>query len=164
MLRGIGNPTPWPAIGVSKDVSVELSHGLCIDAVKTWIETCESHPICSSATKTKLPKRVLDLGPHRFRNTISLIETNDEVHDRYMTLSHCWGSIQPITTTKATLRQKKFGIRMSGLPQTSAMPSSSVEVLASGTCGSIRCVSCRTTSWTGNKSLRKWRPYTRVRI
>lgn len=113
-----GHPTPWPAFGVSNIVPVQQSPELCIDTVKKWIKTCDSHPICSSVTGNKLPKRILDLGPHRFRNAISLLETGDEVYGRYMTLSHCWGSQQPITTTKATLPHRTTSIRVSELPQT----------------------------------------------
>ncbi len=103
---------------MSNDVPVQPSPELCIETVKNWIETCDFHPICSSVAMTKLPKRVLDLGPHRFRNAISLLETGDEVYGRYMTLSHCWGSKQPITTTRATIPHRITSIRMSELPQT----------------------------------------------
>lgn len=103
---------------MSNDIPVHPNPQVYIDIAKTWIETCESHSSCPSVTRTRLPKRILDLGPHRLRNAISLVETKDNAYGRYMTLSHCWGGVHPITTTKSTLRNRTISIRMSQLPQT----------------------------------------------
>ena len=103
---------------MAEDIPVDPCPQVYIDIAKTWIETCESHSSCSLVTRTKLPKRILDLGPHRLRNAISLVEVEDDNYGRYLTLSHCWGGVQHITTTKSTLRNRLISIRMSELPQT----------------------------------------------
>lgn len=61
---------------------------------------------------------MLDLHPHRFRNAISLIETEEDHVGTYMTLSHRWGRVQPMMTTKDTLPRRKTAIRLSDLPRT----------------------------------------------
>lgn len=81
-------------------------------------QSCDSHPECTSAAITKLPKRVLDLHPHRLRNAISLVETEEEGVGTYMTLSYRWGRSQPMMTTKDNLPRRKTAIRLPDLPRT----------------------------------------------
>ena len=118
MLKLTGSPAPWTAFGTSYEVSAQLAPGLCFDIIREWIKTCDSHLNCASTTVTKLPRRVLDLGPHRFRNCISLIETKKGDLGTYMTLSHRWGIPEPTKTTRDTLAKRKDSIRLSSLPQT----------------------------------------------
>jgi hypothetical protein len=66
--------------------------------------------------KPPLPARVLDVG-RSGNDTVCLIETQGERAD-YITLSHCWGSVQPLKTTTATLQSRKHGIEWSMLPKT----------------------------------------------
>ncbi len=118
LLKLAGDPTPWPAFETSYQVIARQGLQSCLKTVKEWIETCDSHLDCTSAAITKLPKRVLDLHPHRFRNAISLVETEEEDVGIYMTLSHRWGRVQPMTTTKDTLPRRKTAIRLPDLPRT----------------------------------------------
>lgn len=118
LLKLAGDPTPWPAFETSYQVLARQGPQSCLETVKEWIKTCDFHLHCTSAAVTKLPKRVLDLHPHRFRSAISLIETEKEDVGTYMTLSHRWGRVQPMMTTKDTLSRRKIAIRLSDLPRT----------------------------------------------
>ena len=118
MLSLAGKPTPWPAFGKSCQVSVKLGAESCLDSVRSWIKTCDTHRDCTSTRITKLPRRVLDLRLHRLRNAISLLETKEDDVGTYMTLSHSWGGKQSMKTTKDTLSERKVAIRISALPQT----------------------------------------------
>ncbi|KAH7198515.1 heterokaryon incompatibility protein-domain-containing protein [Fusarium flagelliforme] len=129
-----GSPCPWPTIGSCMnlerpDWSLDAEIGghaghiepdptsrSSFDRARHWIQTCkEKHTICSeaeAASKPRLPKRVVDIGP----------ETNDGIHifvhddskeqitEPYIALSHCWGRTQHLKSEKATLEQWKRNI------------------------------------------------------
>jgi hypothetical protein len=60
-----------------------------------------------------LPDRVLHVHDER----VYLLET-DGVYGNYATLSHCWGDVRPLMTTKATLPAHKLEIPWPKIPQT----------------------------------------------
>lgn len=117
-LNQEGNSTPWAAFGPSEHVPAQLNAPTCFSHLRKWIHACESHPSCLLPSTTLLPKRVLDLGHHRFRNTISLLETDGKTYGRFVTLSHCWGKLELLKTSAKTLSRRKTGIRWSELPRT----------------------------------------------
>jgi hypothetical protein len=81
------------------------------------METCEKeHDKCVNSVPSQLPTRVLDLDQDKLGLSIVLIETR-KVTGRYMTLSHCWGTVHPLTTTAATISKRMKGIQISDLPQ-----------------------------------------------
>jgi hypothetical protein len=87
---------------------------------RQWLNECEVNHQCSvyRRSRTQLPTRVLDLGEDASpQDSIKLFETGG-VEDIYMTLSHCWGPTQFITTTRDTIKQRIAGIALSDLPQT----------------------------------------------
>lgn len=49
-----------------------------------------------------LPTRVLEVGLGKESKTLRLVQTNGQ-SERYITLSHCWGTVRPLTTTKQNL-------------------------------------------------------------
>jgi hypothetical protein len=49
-------------------------------------------------------------------DNVRLRETDGNTVDRYITLSHCWGSQQPLTTTAATLNTRNMNISWESLP------------------------------------------------
>jgi hypothetical protein len=63
-----------------------------------------------------LPARVLDL-QGTGNSKVCLKETNEE-RAPYITLSHCWGSVQPLITTISTFHSHKDGIEWPLLPKT----------------------------------------------
>jgi hypothetical protein len=87
-----------------------------------WLQDCEDehkHRHCRRREETtKLPTRVLDLGEApTIQDPIKLFETKGD-QGKYMTLSHCWGSVQFLTTTRCTFEERKAGIQLAELPQT----------------------------------------------
>jgi hypothetical protein len=74
--------------------------------------------LCSRPIDSRLPTRVIDVGQDEKSNIVYLKETIDSDRDPYMSLSHCWGKEQIITTTTNTLQDRKAGIKFSELPKT----------------------------------------------
>jgi hypothetical protein len=95
-----------------------------LDTSNKWIKQqlldCdENHPDCKSDHEKNpvLPTRVLDLGEDPENTSIRLRETNNLV-GVYATLSHCWGLVHPLTTTRDTYDQRIQGIAIDELPKT----------------------------------------------
>ena len=105
--------------------------------MKTWLEHCDnSHNRCAylHERKFQLPTRLLDLRSlpgytqmiHQGRNWSTLfanrhcklIETTLNQHDRYATLSYCWGDSLVYTTTSKNIEAHKLGIEVERLPGT----------------------------------------------
>lgn len=93
-----------------------------------WSNLClKTHSQCLSALgpASYFPTRVLeipgDLLLDNSRTKIRLrISNEQEVHGRYMTLSHCWGGQVPIKLTGDTLVALQSGISLTDLPKTFA--------------------------------------------
>jgi hypothetical protein len=64
-----------------------------------------------------MPTRLIDVGPSNGSREPFLHETNGEP-DRYITLSYCWGTKQPVITTKKNIDDHKHSIALHTLPQT----------------------------------------------
>ncbi|WXC56409.1 hypothetical protein SNK03_002346 [Fusarium graminearum] len=129
-----GSPCPWPTIGPCMNIerpdwSLDAEFGgqanhiepdptskSSFDRARSWIKACkESHTICSeaeSASTSKLPKRVVDIGPET-NDGIHIFTHDDSKHqitEQYIALSHCWGKTQHLKSTKDTLEQWKKNI------------------------------------------------------
>ncbi|KAK3902817.1 heterokaryon incompatibility protein-domain-containing protein [Staphylotrichum tortipilum] len=89
--------------------------------VRMQLQTClERHVGCRGNGEGVLPKRVLEF-QEVSPGIISVrlrTESNDRTMKKFAALSHCWGSHQACTTTKATLEDHKRGIPWSKIPQT----------------------------------------------
>lgn len=107
----------------------QLSGSTCSDAhfdlARSWLRTCEeheSHAKCQDATLgyKALPSRLLDLtSVWDKEKKIRLCKSGDiETRPRYATLSHCWGSAQPLLLTSTTEPALFQGISCSELPAT----------------------------------------------
>ena len=76
----------------------DLSSNASFTIATDWIETCNKKHRCYQGQDASLPTRVIDLSqeePH-------LLVSNG-FRAPYVTLSHCWGGEQPLTTTLSTL-------------------------------------------------------------
>lgn len=62
-----------------------------------------------------LPSRILDASPGQEENGIHLVETCGELVI-FITLSHCWGQVKFIQTTKTTLEDQKKNMPFDELP------------------------------------------------
>ncbi|KAK3385323.1 heterokaryon incompatibility protein-domain-containing protein [Podospora didyma] len=84
--------------------------------LRNWLDECRMHhPKCrrgsysgqtfdDASCSTALPFRVIDVGSTDNPETHPrLVTTHHNIAGRYLTLSHCWGKVQPTKTTKATL-------------------------------------------------------------
>lgn len=84
--------------------------------IQNWIQTCSTeHEECGAIEDAKLPTRLVDVGLKD--GIIKLLETKGQ-SGKYAALSHCWGKERIITTTKATLKERKEGIRFEQLSET----------------------------------------------
>ncbi|KAG7041000.1 heterokaryon incompatibility protein, partial [Colletotrichum scovillei] len=90
--------------------------------VDSWFQDCKNnHEKCREvATDPKwYPTRLIDIGPLDTSSLVCrIINTGDETpHGPYMTLSHCWGSINGLTLTKSNAAQLLEGILPESLPR-----------------------------------------------
>jgi hypothetical protein len=88
-----------------------------------WISECEkSHPNCkATGKKDLLPSRLIDVGDESSGNPSLLVTTDCPdllVGAKYVTLSHCWGSIEIKKLERSNLEDMKKAIIMSSLPKT----------------------------------------------
>jgi hypothetical protein len=94
----------------------QLDH--CVSWIQNRIRECErDHAACKTIGLPTLPTRVLDLEQFGTHQTIRLKTTNGE-SATYATLSHCWGHIQPLTTTASTIDERSSAIDLTDLPPT----------------------------------------------
>src|ERR1700744_2598321 len=78
------------------------------------IEDCASKHRCRSTGDSVLPTRVIEVGdPGRIR----LMVPNGAM-GRYVCLSHCWGGLQPLKTTKENLSSHLHSIPPQSIPKT----------------------------------------------
>ncbi|KAE8450772.1 hypothetical protein EG329_005685 [Mollisiaceae sp. DMI_Dod_QoI] len=78
-----------------------------------------NHDQCPQVVPSQLPTRLIDVGNEDESQDPILCATSGEV-GLYVTLSHCWGSERPLTTTNATLQQRMEGIPLASMPRTFA--------------------------------------------
>ena len=83
-----------------------------------WLDHClYNHPDCAQDnTGSKvLPTRVIDVGPSDGSKTPFLYTSNGRFGD-WVTLSHCWGGIDPLKTLSETLEQHEKELPLKTLP------------------------------------------------
>jgi hypothetical protein len=82
-----------------------------------WIKPCNNErSLCTTAEPPALPSRVIDVGDKADGHFIKLRETGGE-NGRYISLSHCWGTVTQFTTTKASLAAHAIRINFDDLPK-----------------------------------------------
>lgn len=90
----------------------------CLEFIPDLIKDClENHPRCGQQDDFRLPSRVVDVGDIQNNKHPFLYETNGKT-GRYICLSHCWGELRLLTTTKETYAQRIAQIPLSTLPRT----------------------------------------------
>ncbi|KAH7420047.1 heterokaryon incompatibility protein-domain-containing protein [Cadophora sp. MPI-SDFR-AT-0126] len=84
---------------------------------KKWLATCWiNHPKCLQFKIPPMPTRVIDVGTPNGSRSPRLC--TPRVRARYLTLSHCWGPHQIITTTSRNYDAHCKGITMESLSKT----------------------------------------------
>ncbi|KAE9363904.1 HET-domain-containing protein [Stipitochalara longipes BDJ] len=87
-----------------------------LDTAASLLSNCiEKHKRCAKEM-TPLPSRVLDVGSTG--DMIRLIDCPTDLRGRYISLSHCWGSSETLTTTEESYEARIAGIPLSQLPKT----------------------------------------------
>ena len=91
--------------------------------VSKWLSTCsQSHIECQLEDNTRLPTRVIDVGPADASQAPRLLVTSKET-GRYVALSHCWGSLmqsdagQHARTLTTNLQNMQCRIALEKLPR-----------------------------------------------
>ncbi|KAI7302613.1 hypothetical protein KC315_g16041 [Hortaea werneckii] len=89
----------------------------------SWIQDClQNHTACSDNHGVEFcyPTRLLDVGDvDRASDVVCLVETAEQPpQGAYITLSHCWGKMPFLCTTKENLFSMKAGLHVSELAQT----------------------------------------------
>lgn len=110
-------PDAWEDVPTSRRTSSGTDSEEAFEKVQEWIDDCISgdHEFCVPPEASALPTRVIDVG--RKNGVIRVIESHGKTGN-YLALSHCWGRQQIITTTKATLDDRKKEIPASKLSKT----------------------------------------------
>ncbi|KAF2490228.1 HET-domain-containing protein [Lophium mytilinum] len=88
--------------------------------VSDRLNTCrKDHGKCNRPTASKLPTRILDVGPLDGSpgNQVKLVEPFS-ISAQYACLSHCWGVVEVITTTRKNLAAHCQKIPWKGLSKT----------------------------------------------
>ncbi|PKS08718.1 hypothetical protein jhhlp_004771 [Lomentospora prolificans] len=105
----------------SMPVGYDIPESTRSDASLEWVteqlELCDSsHAACAAQGPTTLPKRVLDIGTTE--NDIIRLYTTKREPDRYVCLSHCWGTHPILKTLSNNLRKHEKEISWADLPKT----------------------------------------------
>jgi hypothetical protein len=89
-----------------------------IDVINWWLRNCiENHKECKGKNAVALPTRLLEIQEES--NKVHLIETTKRLSSEpYVTLSHCWGRVQPLTLTKESSEALYAGVLITELPKT----------------------------------------------
>ncbi|OCK90001.1 HET-domain-containing protein, partial [Cenococcum geophilum 1.58] len=112
----------WPTLKLADAISHSLGSDICFAKIRSWISLCEQeheHSDCLKPARSRLPDRVIALDTTFGMISLRLLITKGEP-DRYIALSHRWGSSPCITTTSENLATMCENIDYTNLPQTFA--------------------------------------------
>lgn len=87
-----------------------------ISMIQDWVQECNaSHSSCYQDVETKLPTRVIDVGPSDKLFEPRLI-TSDGRSGQYVALTHVWGGLVPVRTLIENLAKHMSRLPLSSLP------------------------------------------------
>lgn len=96
-----------------------------IDLMKNWLRVCQdTHANCSKQNQSFLPTRLLDVQAFPESRDVKLVASKFMASDTYsrpiyLTLSHCWGKLPLVETTKENIIDfMEAGIGFQDLSQT----------------------------------------------
>ncbi|KXH36108.1 heterokaryon incompatibility protein [Colletotrichum simmondsii] len=89
-----------------------------LTTTRTWLGDCISNHSDYRGKDTSgfVPTRLLDLGNPRSDEV--RLSTSVPAHEKYATLSHCWGKSQILTLGRDNMESFRAGIRVETLPKT----------------------------------------------
>jgi hypothetical protein len=91
-----------------------------LELASGWLKTClETHENCSSTIGgySQAPTRVIDVGPSDGSHEPFLRISDGATVWEWVTLSHCWGDVQPLKTTMESLSRHQVELPLSTLPR-----------------------------------------------
>ncbi|KAG5787606.1 hypothetical protein H9Q69_013320 [Fusarium xylarioides] len=111
-------PPPWKIIGTGTHVKHDVTSPETWDMVRRWIGDCiNDHEDCKAVNEDRpFPTRVVSVGDEDTEPHL-LIPTSDD-RGRYIALSHCWGDVMPLKTTKATFAEFCQKVDFARFPKT----------------------------------------------
>ena len=84
--------------------------------IQDWMQECNtSHSKCHWPANTRLPSRVIDVGPSDELSEPHLILSDGRI-GQYVALSHVWGGLVPVRTLKENLATHLSRLPLSSLP------------------------------------------------
>lgn len=90
----------------------------CIAQIQQWLEHCmKNHARCPLKEAPRMPTRVIDVGDEYTKPRLLVNAPVDT--GKWVALSHCWGDVNKLFTTRTTnINVMKGGIHMDDLPAT----------------------------------------------
>ena len=89
-----------------------------LELAKAWLRDCETvHPRCCASEAFEMPSRLIDDGCVDPPSCVKLCEGMPS-NTQYASLSHSWGSHQPLTLLNSNISQLKTRIELADLPKT----------------------------------------------
>ncbi|KAH6857469.1 heterokaryon incompatibility protein-domain-containing protein, partial [Alternaria rosae] len=88
--------------------------------IEKYNHCCKNHEECDDPPRgnaSAYPSRLLDVGTDQ-RGAVVLRNTNEFCDEKYACLSHCWGTVRPLTLNAKTLPLLSKGVGVSILPKT----------------------------------------------
>lgn len=110
-------PDAWDCMPTSvARTSPQTNSASALATIKQWVDYCiEYHEPCGSSEIPTLPTRVVDVGLDG--RPVRLVESKG-AKGRYICLSHCWGAVPIIRTTKRNFEKYKEVIEWEELSKT----------------------------------------------
>lgn len=100
----LGPDDPFSDIICTRPTCDDVSSPDFFDLVHDWMDYCsECHAECIGQTEAKLPTRVIDIGDEG-DDPVLLISQGSR--GRWVTLSHGWGTVQPVKTELDSLQSR----------------------------------------------------------
>ncbi|KAH8596208.1 hypothetical protein B0O99DRAFT_671731 [Bisporella sp. PMI_857] len=118
-----GTVAPWKGIPIRPTKSGSTSSQQALSWARGKIHHCQTqHKTCSAGFASQLPARILDirnmkLGEGQRDGFVKLYSPEKEVAP-YVCLSHCWGTNQPLRTTRDNVDEFHHSISWVTLPKT----------------------------------------------
>lgn len=98
----------------------EAHDGPDFELWRDWIADCINyHSECPALRHTELPTRVLELSGPSEDEGVRLVNS-ENMYGTYIALSHAWGGIVPLRTTRDNMERHLRGITLAELPRTFA--------------------------------------------
>jgi hypothetical protein len=119
LFNASGQSSPWEHILTAEVTSGDTSFQSSLRQAQEWLQSCRgTHNMCNRSTSPALPRRVIDVRPFSSKDSIRLLETQNQ-RGNYLCLSHCWGQTAvPLMTTSKTISKWKDEIPWKLIPKT----------------------------------------------